>query len=131
LIGGSERIEVLKARPNPEVLRVISAAEILVLPSRCEGMGRVLIEGMAASVPLVGSDVGGIPFMIRNGENGLVFPRGDSRALETRLRELLSNGDMRRRMGANGYRRAHEELDEKAYVEHFSSMVEVTVRGSA
>lgn len=129
LIGGAPQIEVLKARPNPEALRVISEAEILVLPSRCEGMGRVLIEGMAAGVPLIGSDVGGIPHMIRDGENGLVFPGGDSHALEARLRELLSNSELRRRMGENGYERAHTELSEKAYVEHFKQMVEAAVKG--
>jgi glycosyltransferase involved in cell wall biosynthesis len=130
LIGGSPRIEVLKARPNLEALRVISGAEILVLPSRCEGMGRVLIEGMAAGIPLIGSDVGGIPFMIRDGENGYVVPGGDSRALEARLRELLSNAETRRRMGDNGYQRAHKELDEKVYVEQFTRMVEAAVKGS-
>ncbi len=130
LIGGSPQIEVLKAKPYQEALRVISDAAILVLPSRCEGMGRVLVEGMAAGVPLIGSDVGGIPFMIRDGENGLVFPAGDSGALETRLRELLPDGDERRRMGENGYKRAHAELSEEAYVEHFTRMVEATVKGS-
>jgi len=130
LIGGAPQIEVLKARPNPETLRIISGATILVLPSRCEGMGRVLIEGMAAGVPLIGSDVGGIPFMIRDGENGLVFPGGDSRALEARLRELLSNSDERRRMGENGYARAHSELSETVYVERFTRMVNAAVNGS-
>ena len=130
LIGGSAQIEVLKARPNPEALRIISGASVLVLPSRCEGMGRVLIEGMAAGIPLIGSDVGGIPFMIRHGENGFVFPGGDSRALEVRLREVLSDAEMRRRMGENGYQRAHSELDEKAYVEHFTRMVEAAVNGT-
>lgn len=130
LIGGAPQIEVLKARAYPEALRVISGAEILVLASRCEGMGRVLIEGMAAGIPLIGSDVGGIPFMIRDRENGLLFPGGDSRALEARLRELLSDGEKRRRMGDNGYARAHSELDEKSYVEHFTRMVEAAVNGS-
>ena len=129
LIGGSPQIEVLKARPLPEALRVISGAAILVLPSRCEGMGRVLIEGMAAGVPLIGSDVGGIPFMIREGENGLVFPGEDSRALEARLRELLANPETRLRMGNNGYARAHGELNEKVYVEQFTRMVEAAVKG--
>ena len=129
LIGGAPQIEVLKATSHPEALRIISGAAILVLPSRCEGMGRVLIEGMAAGVPLIGSNVGGIPFMIRDGENGFLVPGGDARALEARLRELLSNGEERRRMGDNGYKRAHGELNEKVYVEQFTRMVEAAVNG--
>jgi glycosyltransferase involved in cell wall biosynthesis len=130
LIGGSRQIEVLKARAYPEALCIISGAAIMALPSRCEGLPRVLIEGMAAGVPLVGSDVAGIPFLIRDGENGFVVPGGDSRALEARLRELLSNGEERRRMGDNGYERAHRELSEKVYVKQFARMVEAAVKGS-
>ena len=89
---------MLKARPLPEALAVIRNATILVLPSRCEGLGRVLIEGMAAGIPLIGSDVGGIPFMIRDGENGLVFPGGDSArfwrpACESFCRTAMSAGE--------------------------------------
>jgi len=130
LIGGSPQIEVLKATSHPEALKIISGASILVLPSRCEGLPRVLMEGMAAGLPLIGSDVAGIPFLIRDGENGFVVPGGESRGLEARLRELLSNRDERRRMGDSGYQRAHEELSEKVYVEKFTRMVEAAVKGS-
>jgi glycosyltransferase involved in cell wall biosynthesis len=129
MMVGSHQIEILKARSYHEALRIISEASILVLPSRCEGVARVLIEGMAAGVPIIASDAGGIPFVVRDGENGSVFPSGDSRALEKRLRELLANPEMRRRMGDNGYGRAHEEYNEQVYVEEFSRMVEATVRG--
>jgi len=129
LAAGSPQIEILKARPHPEVLRIISQAMVLVLPSRCEGVARVLIEGMAAGIPLIGSDAGGTSFMVRNDENGFVFPGGDSSALEKRLRELLADPELRRRMGDNGYRRAHGELNENVYVEQFTRMVEATVRG--
>ena len=131
LIQGSPRIEVLKARPNPEAIAIIQRATILVLPSRCEGMGRVLIEGMAAAIPLVGSDVGGIPFMVRDGECGYIFPRGDARALEQKLRDLLNHPEKSRTMGENGYRRAHSELNEKVYVEEFYRMVEATDKDQA
>ena len=127
LIGGARQIEVLKAMGHTDALRVISGAAIMALPSRCEGLPRVLIEGMAAGLPLVGSDVAGIPFLIRQGENGFVIPEGDSKLLEARLRELLSDPSLRARMGANSYRRAHEELSEAVYVTQFSRMVEDTV----
>jgi glycosyltransferase involved in cell wall biosynthesis len=127
LIGASKRIEIFKAVPNPEALRMISKASVLVLASRCEGMGRVLIEAMAAGVPLIGSNVGGIPYIVRDGENGFVFPVGDSHTLEARLRQLLADAELRRKMGERGYVRAHEELDERAYVKQFSRMVEATI----
>jgi glycosyltransferase involved in cell wall biosynthesis len=123
----SAQIEVLKARPHPEALKVIKGAMVVVLPSRCEGLGRVLIEGMAAAVPLIGSDVGGIPMLVREGENGFLVPVGDSDALGARLRRLLEDPELRRRMGDSGYVRAHSELDEKTYVREFAGMVQAAV----
>ena len=129
LVNGSPQIELMKARPHPETLRIISGAAVLVLPSRCEGLPRVLIEGMAAGVPLVGSDVAGIPFLIQEGENGFVVPGGNPQLLEARLRELLSDAQLRRRMGENSYQRARKELTEQIYVEQFASMVEAALQG--
>lgn len=127
LTGGSPRIEIMKPRPNPEALAIIRRAMILVLPSRSEGLGRALLEGMAAGIPLIGSDVGGIPTLVRDGVNGFVVPVGDVHALSLRLRQLLEDDDLRRRMGEAGYVRAHEELDERAYVREFARMVEAAV----
>jgi glycosyltransferase involved in cell wall biosynthesis len=131
IIAGSAQVEILAARPHPEALKVISGALVLVLPSRCEGLGRVLLEGMAAAVPVVGSDVGGIPVLVRDGENGFLIPVGDTRALTTRLRELLQDPGLRSRMGEAGYARAHGDLNENAYVRDFARMVEAAVDGKA
>jgi glycosyltransferase involved in cell wall biosynthesis len=129
LTVGLQQIEILEPRSNPEVLRMISQATVMVLPSRCEGVARVLIEGMAAGIPLIGSEAGGVPFVVRDQENGFIVSGGESKSLEKRLRELLVDPELRRRMGENGYLRAHTELNERIYVEQFTRMVEATVRG--
>ncbi|MGB7762711.1 MAG: glycosyltransferase family 4 protein [Bryobacteraceae bacterium] len=129
LAGDSKQIELVRAAPNPDTLRIISGCLVLVHPSRCEGGPRTVIEGMAASVPVIGSDVGWIPDLIRQGENGFVVPGGNVRELEARLRELLADPELRRRMGAKGYELAHTQLTERVYVERFVAMVAATVRG--
>ncbi len=129
LAGGSKQIELVRAAPNVVTLRVIGGCQVLVHPSRCEGGPRTVIEGLAAGVPVVGSDVGWIPDLIRNGENGYVVPGGNIRELEERIRELLADPELRRRMGANGYEFAHTQLTEQVYVERFTAMVAATVRG--
>ncbi len=129
LMRGSPQIEILKTRPPEEALQVISQAMVLVLPSRCEGMGRVLIEAMAAGIPVIGSDVGGIPSMVHDGENGFLFPSGDAEALRVQLRKLLEDASLRRRMGDSGYRRAHAELNEQRYVDGFTRMIRATIEG--
>jgi len=131
MMEGCTRIEVIKALPYPDTLKLISEAAALVLPSRCEGMGRVLIEAMAAGIPVIGSDVGGIPHMIRDGENGYVFPRGNAAALEAKLRLVLGDKDLRARLGDNGYRMAHTQFNEAGWVNGFAGMVEAAVRGDA
>jgi glycosyltransferase involved in cell wall biosynthesis len=127
-IGGHPRIDVLKARPNPETLELMRGAEVIVLPSRCEGFGRVLLEGMAAGIPVIGTEAGAMPHVIRDGQDGFVTPVGDVEGLERRLRELLSNAELRREMGRRGYERAHGEFSDRSYVERFTEMIAATAR---
>jgi glycosyltransferase involved in cell wall biosynthesis len=130
LAGNSKQIELVRATTNPIALQIISRCLVLAHPSRCEGLPRVVIEGLAAGVPVIGSDVGGIPDLIHQGENGFVVPGGNIRELEERLRELLADPELRRRMGANGYQFAHTQLTEAVYVEKFTAMVAAAVRGA-
>jgi glycosyltransferase involved in cell wall biosynthesis len=126
---GSEQIELVRAMANPPTLKIISRCLVLVHPSRCEGLPRAVIEGLAAGVPVVGSDVAGIPYLIRQGENGFVVPDGNPAGLEQRLRQLLGDPELRRRLGSSGYEFAHTQLSEQVYVERFTEMIRATVRG--
>lgn len=127
LTRDAPQVEVLRARPNPETLEIIKRAAIMATPSRTEGLPRVIMEGMAAGIPVVASDVGGISTLVHDGENGYLIPIGDHHALAVRLRQLLSDEPLRRRMGEAGYVRAHSELNEKAYVREFARMIEATI----
>ncbi len=122
-----ESIEILPPAPHDQLMKLLSHAAILILPSRNEGLPRILIEGMMAGLPLIGSDVAGIPFLIEEGRSGFVVPDGDAEALEKRLRELLANGAARSRMGARSREMALETLTEEAYARNFVEMVRTTV----
>jgi glycosyltransferase involved in cell wall biosynthesis len=78
--------------------------DIFVLPSLNEGMGRVLVEAMSAGLPIVASRVGGIPDLVKHGENGLLVPPANTGALERAISDLLSDKAKRKRMGENGKR---------------------------
>jgi len=123
LAAGIKHVEFLKAQLQPKALETISNAAVLVLPSRCEGMGRVLLEAMHAAVPVVGSDVGGIPHIIRDGENGFLFPSENVEALEAILRRLLADPALRERLGKRGREMALEEFTEARYAKAFAEMV--------
>jgi len=80
-------------------------ADILVMPSRgAEASGLTLGEGMATGLPIVASDLGGIPSVV--GEVGVLVPPNDPHALARALRELIADGARRRRLGEAGRERA-------------------------
>jgi glycosyltransferase involved in cell wall biosynthesis len=127
LAAGVPRVEIVKAVPNPETIGRISRALLLAQPSRCEGLSRVLIEAMSAGVAVIASDAGGNPHCVSDGEAGLLFPAGNADELSKRMRELLTNDELRTRLGSRGYELAHTRLTERVYVEEFARMVQLAV----
>lgn len=76
-------------------------AQLMVLPSHAEGQPMAVLEAMAAGVPVLASDVGGLPALLRDGRGRLVA-RGDVAALSRALQELLADPDACRRLGQAG-----------------------------
>jgi glycosyltransferase involved in cell wall biosynthesis len=87
---------------RPDVDEIMGCFDIFVLPSLNEGMGRVLVEAMAAGLPIVASRVGGIPDLVKDGENGLLVPPADATALAKAISALLEDKEKRKRMGEVG-----------------------------
>jgi len=87
---------------RPDVDEIMGCCDIFVLPSLNEGMGRVLVEAMAAGLPIVASRVGGIPDLVKDGKNGLLVPPEDASALEKAISALLEDKAQRKRMGEAG-----------------------------
>jgi glycosyltransferase involved in cell wall biosynthesis len=80
------------------------AADVFCLPSvmKHEIFGIVNLEAMVCDVPIVASKIGGVPDVVKDGENGLLVPPRDSEALADAIVYLLENEDIRKRMGKNG-----------------------------
>jgi glycosyltransferase involved in cell wall biosynthesis len=73
-------------------------AELLVLPSEAEGFGLVLIEAMAAGVPVVATEAPGIRDVVQDGETGLLVPVGAPPALADAIRRVLEDSPLRQRL---------------------------------
>jgi len=84
---------------TPEVARALDTATVLVLPSRSEGLGRVVVEAFCRGRGVVASDVGGIPDLVTNGETGVLVPPGDTQALADALVRVLSDRALAERLG--------------------------------
>jgi len=91
---------------------------MLVLPSRSEAMGRILVESMAAGKPRIGSNVDGIPTVINDGVDGLLFESENIQDLADKMRMLMESGDLRRKLGAASARRAKLEFSTETYFEN-------------
>jgi glycosyltransferase involved in cell wall biosynthesis len=88
----------------------LGSCGVLVLPSRTEGLSRVLLEAMASGKPRLGSRLEGIPFLIADGEDGLLFEPGNSVDLADKLDRLLGDAALRARLGQAGAERARREF---------------------
>jgi len=92
---------------------IMNSFDVFCLPSDFEGFPYVLLEAMAAGLPVVATDVGGVEEMVRHGANGLVVPVGQPKALSQALTTLLRNRSVRMRMGRSALDRVNEFTVEK------------------
>lgn len=97
--------------PRSELMQAYEECDVVVLPSLREGFGLTVTEGMAFSKPVIGSATGGIMMQIWPGVNGYLVKPGDVKQLSDALITLLSNDELRRRLGANA---------RAIYEQHFS-----------
>jgi glycosyltransferase involved in cell wall biosynthesis len=89
-----------EALRTPEVARALDEATVLVLPSRSEGLGRVVVEAFCRGRGVVGSRVGGIPDLVEDGTSGVLVPSGDVQALADALARVLTDRAHAERLGA-------------------------------
>jgi glycosyltransferase involved in cell wall biosynthesis len=85
---------------TPEVAAALDTSTVLVLPSRSEGLGRVVVEASCRGRGVVGSRVGGIPDIVEDGVTGVLVPPGDPTALADALVRVLSDRELAQRLGA-------------------------------
>lgn len=86
---------------TPEVARALDESTVLVLPSRSEGLGRVVVEAFSRGRGVVGSSVGGIPDIVEDGTTGVLVPPGDAAALADALVRVLSERALAERLGTS------------------------------
>jgi len=95
-LGLSDRVTF--CGKQDDVAQIISLADVMLLPSEKESFGLVALEAMACGVPTVGSEAGGIPELITNGETGYLAPIGDTNAMAGHVLRLLQDESLYSRM---------------------------------
>ncbi|MFH1755243.1 MAG: glycosyltransferase family 4 protein, partial [Candidatus Latescibacterota bacterium] len=98
-MGIGDRIRFLGYLGEREVEALLCTADVLALPSFMEAMPYVILEAMACGLPVIASDIYGIPEMAVDGETAVLVPPGDAARLSGGLHELLSDAPLRGRLG--------------------------------
>jgi len=101
----------------------IAAFDLLVLPSYTEGMPSIVLESLAAGVPVVATAVGGTPEVIQDGVTGYLLPSGDPVALAERILRVLRSEDRGRSVATQGRKYAHAHLTFKAQAAQYELLL--------
>jgi glycosyltransferase involved in cell wall biosynthesis len=113
---GTRRVEFAGFQSGAELERILADSQFVVLPSRWyENLPFAIMEAFASSKPVVASRIGGIPEMVDDGINGLLFPTGDVDALAASLRRMLGDRRMREEMGRRGREKAERLYEREAH----------------
>lgn len=110
-----EHVKFLGTLSHEDLIPYYQTADVFVLPSitrdgKAEALGVVLLEAMASGCPVIGSNVGGVPDIIIDGENGFLVPEQDPDALAERIIQILSDEELKNKFQKNGYNRIIESF---------------------
>lgn len=101
-LGISDVVMFLGSRDQTELPYHYSAAEMMVVPSHYESFGMVALEAMACGTPVIASDVGGLSFIVHDGETGFLVPDKDVDAWADKMLLLLRRPELRGELGGRG-----------------------------
>lgn len=99
-VSGNKKVELL------------NNADVFILPSYTEGLPISILEAMSYKLPVISTPVGGIPEVIKDGENGLLFTPGDKNALYQAIDKLTTDKGLREEMGEKSYKKVQPHLPE-------------------
>jgi colanic acid/amylovoran biosynthesis glycosyltransferase len=109
-----DRVALSGAKPQREVRQRLAAASVFVLPSVVDAQGgmdnlpTVIMEAMATGLPVISTDIGGIPEMVVQNETGFLVRPGDAVAIAGAIERVIDDSSFAQRLGDAGYRRAQE-----------------------
>jgi glycosyltransferase involved in cell wall biosynthesis len=99
-LGLDRRVRFLGRRSRDDVLRLFRAADAVLLSSAWENFPHAVVEALAVGTPVISTAVGGVPEVVRDGENGLLVPPGEPEALAAAIRRFFADDALRARLTA-------------------------------
>jgi glycosyltransferase involved in cell wall biosynthesis len=118
----SDRVRFIP--PTGDLLPVLQQATLMVLSSRTEALPNVVLEAMAAGLPVVASRVGGVPELVEPGVTGWLVPPGDAPALAAALGQALADPEARQAMGRTARQRAVGDFSLETMAQQYESVLD-------
>jgi glycosyltransferase involved in cell wall biosynthesis len=126
-LGLNRYIEFLGYISERDKYRYLKITKIFVIPSRWENSPITLFEAMAAGIPVIGSNVGGIPDVLEDGKTGFIFESEDIPELAYKIVKLLKNEELRKKMGQAAQEKA-KEYEWKGIVKRIFDIYEESIK---
>lgn len=120
--GLEKFVEVPGWVSGEEKLEYYKKSSIYILPSYNEGLPISVLEAMSSSLPIVSTEVGGIPEAIEDGSNGYLIQPGDNKAFKKAIMELINSKELRQKFGENSLKRAKEKFDITVFINKLISI---------
>jgi glycosyltransferase involved in cell wall biosynthesis len=121
---------VIFAGQRNDIPDLLAISDIFVLPTLRDALPTVLIEAMAAKIPIIASDVGGVPEIVVNGENGLLVPPANPLLLADACIQLVKDKSRANALAESGLKIARERFDIHDQVERLSNLYQELTKGS-
>jgi glycosyltransferase involved in cell wall biosynthesis len=120
----ADRVVFLGWQGVEELRKEYADSNLFLFPSRHEGMPNAVLEAMASGLPVVASNIAGNEELVVHGKTGFLFPAEDATALETALKDLLTDCDRRVEMGGAGRKRVEEGYGWRHVAEEYLKLLE-------
>lgn len=123
-------VEVNGWMNKTEINCLLSKTKVYVLPSYDEGMPMALLEAMSYGIPVITTDVGGIPTVVSNEKNGFIIKPGDTQSLKKYLLQLLENKELAQNIGESGYKSVKANFGLKSNINSLYNMYLDVIKNS-
>ena len=121
--GMTSQVKFLMEMPQQQLAQYMAQAHVMVLPSLSEGLGRVVVEAMAAGTPVIGSRIGGIPDLIQDSVSGFLVSPGDETALAEKIRWILKYPQKSQEMGQQAHRASQSIFSTEIWLSGYRQVV--------
>ena len=112
----------------PNALDVFRSSDILLVCSRFEPFGRVAVEAMSVGTPVIGTDGGGLPEIIDDGHNGLLYPAGNCNVLADQIMRLLTDPKLYEFISRNAILSVYERYTKERYIDEIELIIAEAIK---